>query len=976
MAYTIYRQDIGSFNAVMQNNEKQILDFQEELIKEHLKSLAQDINYLANLRLSNNYINSGFDPEVELSVVFSSFLKRRGIYSSVRIIDSGGFERYRMNYSEGVSKRIEEFDLQAKGNRYYFNEIMISNPEDNYFSQLDLNYEGGEVQFPYEPVIRVGKLFLNENMNKVAFIILNYNANDILNFIDKTSSYSFGKTFLHNNEELVISLDASMSVEKSNIIDFLETEKGKLFIQQSSGQIDLFSGYLTHKRINITDEETSPTWDLISFVDRTTIKNNTEDASNRGKIIFLILFLISITVSFFAAKNKINKINTNLIIQERARIFDLNPAPVLKVSKEGEILSSNTAAKTILGLTLSPPSVYKVFNKLEKNIISNFNSNNINTFEYQVDSNIYYFTNIKDKANENIYFYGTDITSNYKIREDLRNFQTAVKQSANVIVFTDLEGRVLFANDAFEKVTGYSSEEVLGNKSAVLNSGFHSNSFYDELWDTIKNGNVWSGEFYNKRKDGTFFWEKATISPVLNNEGKLRFFIAVKEDITEKKDIEAELKLQTQNAENARISAEKSLIEAESANLLKSTFLANMSHEIRTPMNAILGFTRLLLDKEMHKKDRDMLNIIMNSGKSLLSLINDILDFSKIEANEIEFSNVKINLSYFFESIEDLFHIQTTQKNLGFKLILSNNLPKIVIGDENRIRQILINIIGNAIKFTESGSISISVDWNPDNLIIVITDTGIGIKKDKLEDIFSPFKQSDSSTDRKYEGTGLGLAISLKLTEMMDGTLNVVSQINEGSTFTLSLPLKPSLEHADLYNQNDKKEIILKSSGDIIERWLKKVEKDKVLTSITRDAITALPKQLNRLEKIILSEDTEKIQAISHELMGSTGNLGMTEIYELLKELNTGIKNGKIEFDQISSIFQSVKIIVNGIPEEYLQEYATELLPVEGDLIDINILTADDSSVNRLLIKAMLSSIYIESDFAEDGIEVLEKLKN
>ncbi len=974
MSYTIYKQDTRSFYAVMQNNEKQILQFQEELIFEHLKPLEEDIIYLANLQRSKQYVISGFNPEIDLTNIYTSFLKRKEVYSSLRIIDSGGFERLRLNYDGKEVTTVSTDNLQSKGDRYYFNEIMNTGPGDTYFSRLDFNYEGGKLQFPYEPTLRTAMLFIDEKGNKRAFIILNYKGMDILDLINSNSSYSFGEIFLLNNLGLVLSLDASMSAGKIETMDFIESDEGKLLIHAGQGQIDMCSGFLSYQRIKITGMETSPLWDLFSFVDKSKIKAQTKNASRRGIIIFMVLALVSLIVSFFAVKNKTKRIKATKIIEERARIFDVNPAPVIKTSSRGEILSSNIAAKTILGLTIKPPSIYKVFNGLSEPEITRIDSDDINHFEYQIKEKTYLFTSIREPSNDKVFFYGADITENSRIQEELTNFQIAVKQSANVIVFTDLEGRILFANDAFETVTGYSSKEVLGQKPTVLNSGYHSSSFYKELWDTIKSGKVWAGEFYNKRKDGSFFWEKSTISPVLDNKGNPRFFIAVKEDITEKKETEAELKTQTQYAENARMSAEKAQIEAESANLLKSTFLANMSHEIRTPMNAILGFTRLLLDKEIHKKDRDMLEIIMNSGKGLLSLINDILDFSKIEANEIEISIVKINLPYFFESIEDLFHIQTSQKNLDFDLNLSKNLPKIVFGDENRIRQILINVVGNAIKFTETGNISINVKWISEKLIISISDTGIGINKDKLEEIFSPFKQSDSSTDRKYEGTGLGLAISLRLTEMMDGELKVESETNKGSKFTISLPLKPCLEPEGF--ENKKTDEIYNNSKTIVEGWLTKVKNDDVLTSITKDAITDLPRHLKRLETVILNEDIKKVQSISHELMGSTGNLGMTEIYELLKELNTGIKNDDIKFDQINSIFQSVKIIVNGIPEEYLQVIASELLPVEGDLIDINILTADDSSVNRLLIEAMLSSIYIESDFAEDGIQVLEKLEN
>ncbi len=211
---------------------------------------------------------------------------------------------------------------------------------------------------------------------------------------------------------------------------------------------------------------------------------------------------------------------------------------------------------------------------------------------------------------------------------------------------------------------------------------------------------------------------------------------------------------------------------------------------------------------------------------------------------------------------------------------------------------------------------------------------------------------------------------------MMNGELKVDSELNKGSIFTISLPLKPCMEPEGFNSIIESKFEIIDSSKTIVEDWLKKVENDKALTSIIKDAIADLPRHLKRLETVILDNNNTRIQEISHELMGSTGNLGMIEIYELLKELNSGIKNKEIDNNKISSIFQSVKKIVSGIPEEYLEEFATELLPVEGDKIDINILTADDSSVNRLLIEAMLSSIYIESDFAENGFEVLEKLEN
>ncbi|MCK5196956.1 MAG: PAS domain S-box protein, partial [Spirochaetales bacterium] len=447
------------------------------------KSLEEDIIHLGCHFRSLEYVNSGFDPQFDLSLIYGSFLKRRNIYSSVRIIDSEGFERYRMNYDGTAVTIISDKDLQTKGNCCYFNEIMNLESEDIYFSQMDFNYEAGKLQLPYEPVLRIARLFPDYKGNKRAFIVLNYRGQDILDLLEKNSTYSFGEIFLRNDEGRIISVDQSRSVEQTKVIDFLETDKGKQLVREGEGQLNIHSGYLTHKWVRIGETDTSLEWNLISFVDISRIKEQTKDASRRGIIVLMILSLVSLTISFFAVKNKTNRIKANLLIEERARIFDLNPAPVIKTSKGGEILSSNIAAKTILGLTATPPSIYNVFNKLSKQEINNINSDNINNFEYQIGQKTYYFTSIREVSSGQVFFYGTDITENFKIREELKNFQIAVKQSANVIVFTDLEGRILFANDAFEKITGYSRNEVLGQKPTVLNSGYHSDSFYKELWD-------------------------------------------------------------------------------------------------------------------------------------------------------------------------------------------------------------------------------------------------------------------------------------------------------------------------------------------------------------------------------------------------------------------------------------------------------------------------------------------------------------
>ncbi|MEW5814701.1 MAG: PAS domain S-box protein, partial [Spirochaetota bacterium] len=263
--------------------------------------------------------------------------------------------------------------------------------------------------------------------------------------------------------------------------------------------------------------------------------------------------------------------------------------------------------------------------------------------------------------------------------ERLNRLSIAVEQSAHVIIITDLKGNIVFANKAIEKATGYSQEEIIGKNTRLFKSGYHTQADYKVLWETLKSGNVWHGQFLNKRKDGSTFWEEAVITPIKNSKGEIINYIAVKEDITRRKEAEEELKQAKE--------------EAEAANRLKSEFLANMSHEIRTPMNAILGFTEILIDEEYDPTKLEKLEVIKNSGINLLNLINDILDFSKIEAGKIELEKANFGFKRLIEHIKSIFINVAEEKDLDFKVVIHPSVPAVVVGDEHRINQIILNIL-------------------------------------------------------------------------------------------------------------------------------------------------------------------------------------------------------------------------------------------------------------------------------------------
>jgi len=479
----------------------------------------------------------------------------------------------------------------------------------------------------------------------------------------------------------------------------------------------------------------------------------------------------------------------------------------------------------------------------------------------------------------------------------------AIEQIADGVMITDTEARIAYVNPAFTRMTGYSAEEVIGQTPRFLKSGRQDPALYEDLWKAVLAGQVWHGELVNRRKDGTCYTEEMTITPVRDAAGVTTNFIAIKQDVTERKRAEEALRVSEEQfrqlAENIRevffigepdparltylspayeevwgrpreqvydradawietihpedreranslftrsYRGERSTAEyrvvrpdgsvrdirarvfpvhdaagrfyrvvgiaediteakqmeaemvkakdaAEAANRAKSEFLANMSHEIRTPMNGIIGMTELVLDTELSPEQRDNLETVRASADALLGIINDILDFSKIEASRMELERIPFDLRATVSATLKVLAVRAHEKNLELSAAFDVNVPAVVAGDPGRFRQVLTNLVGNAIKFTEKGEVVVRVERlsnpAPDGAVLRfrVTDTGMGIAPDKQAAIFKPFVQADASSTRRFGGTGLGLTIASQLVQMMGGQIWVESEPCRGSTF-------------------------------------------------------------------------------------------------------------------------------------------------------------------------------------------------
>lgn len=349
----------------------------------------------------------------------------------------------------------------------------------------------------------------------------------------------------------------------------------------------------------------------------------------------------------------------------------------------------------------------------------------------------------------------------------------------SLLSVADRRGVITDVNTGFSRISGYSREELIGKNHRILNSGVHPKSFWADVWQKISAGKTWRGEVCNRRKDGSLYWVDSTIVPYRNAEGEIEKFVSIRFDVTAQK-----------KAEEALVAAQA---QAEAANAAKTEFLANMSHEIRTPMTAILGFTDLLAtdghrERAPHRR-LEYIETIRRNGEHLLEIINDILDISKIEAGKMNVERVPTQPASCVLDVLSLMDVRAKAKGILFEAIFENDVPVTIQTDPVRVRQILVNLVGNALKFTEMGSVVLKIRTDAENQMIhfSVTDTGIGMDAKQINKLFGAFVQADASTTRKFGGTGLGLRISKRLAEMLGGDISVQSELGKGSTFTASI---------------------------------------------------------------------------------------------------------------------------------------------------------------------------------------------
>ncbi|MFW5653346.1 MAG: ATP-binding protein, partial [Planctomycetota bacterium] len=370
-----------------------------------------------------------------------------------------------------------------------------------------------------------------------------------------------------------------------------------------------------------------------------------------------------------------------------------------------------------------------------------------------------------------------------QLNEDSATLETIISSVPDLIFYKDTEGRYLGCNDAFAQFCGSVRGEVRGKTDYDLFRSDVAAAFRSDDFDVITRDQSKHIEEWVERPGGGQMLIETVKTPIHDAHKRLLGVVGISREITERK--QYELQLQEERAK------------AEQGSQAKSDFLASMSHELRTPLNGVIGMTELLLNTSLDPQQERFARIAKTSADALHRLINDVLDFSKIEAGKMDLDEVDFDLHRLIEEISEVFASRAYSKGIGFVLDLSPEVPHHVCGDQARVQQILMNLIGNAVKFTSSGEVVLSVDLtrrteSHRHLRFEVSDTGIGINAEQRGRLFQSFSQGDATTTRRFGGTGLGLAISLRIAELMGGGIEVDSQEDVGSKFTVNLPLQRS----------------------------------------------------------------------------------------------------------------------------------------------------------------------------------------
>jgi len=559
-------------------------------------------------------------------------------------------------------------------------------------------------------------------------------------------------------------------------------------------------------------------------------------------------------------------------------------------------------------------------------------------------------------------------------------FQRDAVDMHAIVSETDAEGQIIYANERFCTTSGYELEDVIGKKHSILNSRYHSGKFWEYMYEQLDFKGVWNGEIRNQKKDGSHFWVDTTIVAFKGLDGGIERYICIQSETTAMNETKFKLIKAKEEVERSLEEAEQSRKRALETAKAKSNFLATMSHEIRTPMNGMLGVLHLLED-ELPPDKLKLLETAKQCADDLLILINDVLDLSKIEAGKMAIEAIDVDILQIAEDVCELHAASAQSKAIEIGVSCNPEFDYAIKADPTRIRQIISNLISNAIKFTDTGSVRVLIEGASKLIRVSIIDTGIGIHKDNISKLFTSFTQESSSTSRQFGGTGLGLSICKRLVKLMGGQIWVESEEGAGSKFIFEIPnskpqekRQPDAREWELFD----KKALLANIDPVAQEWLNAWLGEWNLNCHTlSDFQEEIPPEF---DIAIIAESKEESAQDLWKRLREKAPFNKNCIKILLCGLDApdSVLAGLEGFIKLTKPIRHQNLLgALTTYETWESEALAELAPEDAATEGSRVLIVDDNRTNRLIASQLIGKIGgVDTETAEGGIDAIEKIKS
>ena len=946
-----------STNTIKQQITNNLINTTQSRAK-HIETLLGQYKELTEMMATGTSYRDAVDESIDytrriekVNQRIKTIIKTRKEISRMRIVDKEGIVIASSHEDIGMDKSTHEIFLKGK--------------EGVFVGDLHLS------SFTHKYVLSVSAPILLNNQF-AGVLVINFDAEKELFHIttDRTGLGETGEAYLVNKDGYMISpsrfINNVILKQKVVLRDIEEespTEPSDILPKE---EVEIIKDYRGVEVLIVHTHVPEMGWHLIAEIDTQEAFTPVTQLTNILLLIFAIILFISIFISSVISRT---------ITRPLRRLHEGTE----------EITKGNLDYK--VG-TPSPDEVgqlSRAFDEMTTNLKKS--REELEDYSRNLEEKIEVRTRELSDINQDL---EKEIIERKQIEETLNKSQqeltSVFKSSPESLIYHDEQGTILKINPRFTEVFGYTLNELEGRN---INEGMifprdKTKEESNKITQTVFEKGLVRIETIRKKKDGTLFPVVISASPIII-KGKSKGIIAIYSDITKEKLAEKEI-----------IKAKK---EAELANQAKSAFLASMSHEIRTPMNAIIGMGELMKNTTLNDEQKEYLDMLRISADNLLNVINDVLDISKIESGHIEIEKIEFNLWELIESIGVTLGIKASQKKLELLCYSNPDVPQYVMGDPTRLRQILINLAGNSLKFTEKGEIAINVkilkrEDEKVSLHFTVKDTGIGIPKEKQAKIFESFSQVDSSTTRKYGGTGLGLSICKQLAELMGGKIWVESEVSKGSTFHFTLPSvvveKPEGREEKIESPEIKNLRVLIVDDNYTNRM------------ILREIVSlwgALPKEAedgsSALEELKFAIDRSK----PYQLILSDKNMPGMDGFELIKKIREIPEHKKVPIIILSSdrgesdlkkikelsisdfilkpvrrsrLYNAiVKVIVKETSKSVVKKY--DIGSAIKDKL-FKVLLAEDNLINQKLTVRLLEKQGWQISVANNGNEVLNLL--